>query len=147
MASSDTRTGQRAAEVARGVTRFLADLGYRSLVEFRLGNRRRADVLALNRAGHIILVEIKSSEADFRADGKWPEYLPYCDAFYFAVPADFPRRLLPADHGQIVADAFHAEIIRPAAESPLHAARRRTLTLRFALTAAARLQGLEDPRP
>ncbi len=147
MAPSDNRIGQRAAEVARGVTRFLADLGYPSLLEFRLGNRRRADVFALNRAGHIILVEIKSSEADFRSDGKWPDYLPYCDAFYFAVAADFPRALLPADHGQIVADGYQAEIVHPAAEAPLHAARRRHLTLRFALTAAARLQGLEDPRP
>lgn len=32
-------------------------------------------------------VEIKVSRADFLGDKKWPEYLPYCEKFYFACPA------------------------------------------------------------
>ena len=31
-------------------------------------------------------VEIKVSRADFKADKKWREYLPYCEKFYFACP-------------------------------------------------------------
>lgn len=135
-----------AAWLARGTARFLADLGYRSVAEFKLGNGRRADLFALNERGHAVLVEIKTSEADFRADAKWPDYLPYCDAFYFAVPAAFPRAILPEDHGLIVADAYHAEILRPAPAQALNATRRRHLFLRFGLVAAARLQAFEDPR-
>jgi hypothetical protein len=135
-----------AAALARGVMRFLADFGYQSLAEFRLRNGRRADVLALNRDGHVVVVEIKTSETDFRVDGKWPEYLPFCDAFYFAVPPGFPEHILPGEHGLMRADPYHAEIVRPAPEAKLNGTRRRHLTLRFALVAAARLQGFEDPR-
>ncbi len=137
---------RRADLLARGLTRFLADLGYQSLAEFSLRNRRRADVLALNRDGHVILIEIKTSEVDFRADAKWPQYLPFCDAFYFAVPADFPLSILPDDQGLMIADAYHAEIVRPAVETALNGTRRRHLTLKFALVAAARLHGQDDPR-
>ncbi len=58
--------------LARGVCRALDQLGYASLVEFPLANGRRADVLALGKAGDLVIVEIKSSVADFRADRKWP---------------------------------------------------------------------------
>jgi len=143
MATSDLGV---AGQVARGVCRHFADLGYQSLTEFRLRNGRRADILAINRDGHVVLVEVKSSEADFRTDSKWPDYLPFCERFYFAVPPRFPTELLPTDHGLIVADAYDAEIVRPADDRPLNGTRRRHLILRFALTAAARLQGLADPR-
>ncbi len=147
-AGGDTLPGTSiAADLVRGVSRFLADAGYQSVAEFTLRNRRRADVFALNRDGHVIVLEIKPSEADFRADGKRPEYLPYCDAFYFAVPPGFPDVILPADQGLIIADAYHAEIVRPAAEQKLNGTRRRHLILNFALVAAARLRGVEDPRP
>ena len=136
-----------AGDMARGLARFFQSLGYRSLAEFRLQRaRRRADLFAINRDGHIVLVEIKTSRADYRSDGKWEDYLDFCDAFYFAVPPGFPREVLPAAHGLIVADAWSAEILRPAEDRPLNAARRRNLILRFALDAAARLHALEDPR-
>jgi hypothetical protein len=32
--------------------------------------------------------EIKTSAADFNRDTKWQEYLPYCERFYFACPAE-----------------------------------------------------------
>lgn len=133
--------------VSRGVCRMFEEHGHGTLVEFRLPNGRRVDVMTLDTAGAFSIVEVKASVEDFRADLKWPDYLPWCDAFYFAVPEGFPLALLPAEHGVIVADAYDAAIIRPSAGFALHATRRRSQLLRFALTASARLGRLADPRP
>lgn len=131
--------------LARGVCRALDQLGYASLVEFPLANGRRADVLALGRAGELIIVEIKSSVADFRADRKWSAYREFADRLYFAVPNDFPAMLIPEECGLMVADAFGAALLRTGISQPLAAARRRALTLRFAVTAATRLRRSLDP--
>ena len=135
-----------AALLARGVCRALEQLGYASLLEFPLANGRRADILALGRGGELIIVEIKSSVADFRADRKWTEYRDFADRFYFAVPSGFPVALIPEECGLIVADAFAAALIRDGAALALAPGRRRALTLRFALTAAARLRRHLDPQ-
>jgi hypothetical protein len=128
-----------AADLARGVTRLFAELDIAALAELSLATGRRVDVIGIGRDGQVHVVEIKSSRADFRADRKWQDYLGFADFFYFAVAADFPRDLLPAAEGLILADRFGAEIARPAAHRPLPAARRKALTLRFARTAASRL--------
>ena len=77
--------------LARGVGRLLGDVGYATLPEFSLRNNRRADVAGLDAKGRFMIVEIKSSTADFRADQKWPEYLEFCDAFVFRDPVTEPR--------------------------------------------------------
>lgn len=132
--------------LARGVARAFSDLGYSVLLEVPLPNGRRADLLALDGRGQFLLVEVKSSVADFRADGKWPDYLEFCDFFYFAVPADFPRALLPAEPGLLIADSYGAALERETAGRLLAPARRRALLLRFAHLAAGRVQQLVDPR-
>lgn len=134
-----------AAAIGRGVCRLLRDMGQGTVCEFPLHNSRRADVMALDRGGRFTLVEIKSCPADFSADRKWGDYLDYCDRFYFAVDAAFPRDRLPDDHGLIVADAYGATVLREARPRTLHASRRRTLLLRFAMAASTRLHRLEDP--
>ena len=88
--------------------------------------------------GRLVIAEIKSCEADFTADEKWEDYLGFCDEFYFAVNAEFPRALLPEREGLIIADAFGGAIIRPSPERAMAAARRKAITLRFARQAAAR---------
>lgn len=135
-----------AARIARGVCRAFEEEGAACLMEFSLASGRRADVIALDAKGRLAIVEIKSSLADFRSDGKWPEYRAFCDALYFAVAADFPREVLPEDCGLIVADAYGALVERPAPEHPLNPARRKAVTLRFAQAAARRLSLLLDPR-
>jgi hypothetical protein len=134
-----------AALLARGVCRALDQHGYASLLEFPLANGRRADILALGRGGDLVIIEIKTSVGDFRADHKWVEYRDFADRFYFAVPKNFPAALIPEDCGLIVADAFAAAFLRDGASSALAPARRRALTLRFALAAAARLRRHLDP--
>lgn len=131
--------------LARGVCRALEQLGYVSLVEFPLANSRRADVLALGRNGDFVIVEIKSSVADFRADRKWGAYRDFSDRLYFAIPKSFPPALIPDECGLIVADAFGAALIRDGTMTKLDAGRRRALTMRFARVAATRLRRLLDP--
>jgi len=131
--------------LARGVCRALAQLGYASLLEFPLANGRRADILALGKTGDLIIVEIKSSVADFRSDRKWLSYREFADRLCFAVPNDFPALLIPEECGLIVADSFGAAVLRDGAASPLTPARRRALTLRFARAAATRLRRHLDP--
>ena len=140
-----TEAFARADDVARGVLRLLADFGCEGVTEVTLANGRRADVMALDGDGAIHIVEIKTSETDFRSDTKWPEYLDFCDFFYFAVPARFPDGLLPEDQGLIVADRFGGSIVRPALKRKLAPARRKAVTLRFARKAAARLRVALDP--
>jgi hypothetical protein len=134
-----------AVNVARGVSRLLLAEGLSPILEFCLPNNRRLDVAAIGPAGTIAGVEIKVSVADLRADDKWPEYLSFCDLFYFAVPPDFPQNALPETIGLIVADRFGGAILRASQQNALSSARRRALTLRFAMTAAERLTRMQDP--
>ena len=131
--------------LARGVSRSLVQLGWATLTEVTLANGRRADVLAIDGAAGIAIVEVKSSVEDFRSDRKWGEYRQFCDALYFAVPEAFPVELIPEECGLIAADPFGAEILRPAPLVPLNAARRKAVMLRFARLAAQRLHRLADP--
>jgi hypothetical protein len=137
-----------AAAIARGTMRALDRAGWRTLLEFSLSSGRRADILALDKAGRFLIVEIKSSAADFRSDRKWREYFDYCDFFSFSVSSQFPLALLPPEAGLFVADAYDAIAHRPplAMPSPLAPARRRQLLIRFGRLAADRLRrGLVDP--
>lgn len=134
-----------AAAITRGVRRALAQRGFVSLTEFRLATGRRADVLAVDEAGTVLIVEVKSSVADFRSDHKWPEYREWCDAFYFAVDEAFPTDLIPDGCGLMVADSFGAAVHRDAPVEKLAPARRKTLILRAALCGAGRLHRIEDP--
>ena len=135
-----------AAALARGVSRTLRAHGGATLTEFTLRTGRRVDVIGVDDEGRITIVEIKTSVADFRSDGKWPEYLDFCDYFYFAVPEDFPRELLPGECGLMVADAYEALILVPSEARPVNGSRRRALILRFARAAAQRLNSYTDPR-
>lgn len=118
-------------QVTQGVCRYLVGLGYAPLVEFKLASGRRADVVAIDRKGHIIMVEVKSCREDFVVDQKWTDYVGFCDAFYFAVDANFPLDLLPSDQGLILADTYGASIVREANEMSLAAARRKAVTIRM----------------
>lgn len=134
-----------AQTICRGATRALTQRGFATLAEVPLADGRRADILALGRDGTLVVVEIKSSVADFRADRKWPEYRQWCDRLYFAVAEGFPLELIPEECGLMLADGFGAAILREALPQTLGAARRRALHLRFARTAGARLLRLTDP--
>jgi len=140
-----------AQDVARGVARLFFRRDLFALCEVPLPNGRRADMVALCPSGLITIVEIKVSRADLLGDGKWPDYLGYCDYFFWAVPPGFPLEPLasgpkgPDCSGLIVADRYDAEILREAPLRKLAPARRKAETLRFARRAARRLAGDLDP--
>ena len=134
-----------ASDIRRGVARLLHAHQMATLAEVSLPNGRRADLVAVTSGGEIWVVEIKSSIEDFRADHKWPEYRTFCDRLLFAVDPAFPRDILPADTGLIVADRYGGEMVRSAAAHRLPGARRKALTLRLVHTAAMRLQEVSDP--
>jgi len=138
-------TRDTAQTICRGAIRALTQRGFATLAEVPLADGRRADILALGRDGTLVVVEIKSSVADFRADRKWPDYRQWCDRLYFAVLEGFPLELIPEECGLMLADGFGAAILRESPTQKLDAARRRALHLRFARTAGARLLRLTDP--
>ena len=70
----DGRQSPAALAIARGTARYLRALGYGVVSELPLPSGRRADLVALGSGGEILIVEIKSSVADFRADQKWMDY-------------------------------------------------------------------------
>ena len=122
----------------------LIQQGFSPILEFTLANGRRLDIAALGADGTLLGVEIKVALADLRGDMKWPEYLEFCEHFYFAIPPDFPDEHVPPNTGLIVADRYGGAIVRPAVPAPVHASRRKAVTLRFAKVAAERLSGLLD---
>jgi len=143
--SLDGRQSQAAAALQRGVCRNFRALGHSVVCELPLANGRRADVVGLSSSGDIHIVEIKSCLVDYRTDGKWHEYLDYCDRLYFAVAADFPCDVIPEHAGLILADRYGAELVREPVEDRLSAARRKAMMLCFARAAALRLQHHLDP--
>jgi hypothetical protein len=142
---NDGRQSETAVAVARGVRRLLRARGFSTLTELPLTDGRRADVVAINSDGAVLIVEIKSSVADFRADNKWRDYAAHCDRLYFAIPEDMPADIMPLETGLIVADRFGAEIVRETETRAVAPATRRAMLLRFALAAADRLHRLIDP--
>lgn len=133
-----------AADVARGASRLLMQEGFSPILEFSLANGRRLDIAALGGDGTVAGVEIKVALADLRSDLKWPDYLEFCELFYFAIPPDFPDEYVPPGTGLIVADRYGGAIVRPARPAVLHASRRKAVTLRFAKVAAERLASALD---
>ena len=120
------------------------------MCEVPLPNGRRADLMAIDAKGGLTIVEIKVSRADLQGDGKWTDYLDYCDRFYWAVPATLAgllenERFQPEAAGLIVADRYDAAVVREAAARPLAPARRKAELLRFARRAARRLSAQIDP--
>src|SRR3982750_1069166 len=142
----DGRQSHTALAVARGTKRLLHQCGFSAVSELALPSGRRADLVALNTASEIWIVEIKSSVEDFRADQKWMDYRAHCHRLFFATTLEVPCEIFPTDTGLIVADGFGAQIKCEAPEHRLHASTRKTMMLAFARCAALRLQALADPQ-
>ncbi len=142
---------RRSAAVARGICRLLARNDIWCLTEMPLRNGRRADLMGIDPAGSIVIVEIKTARADLLGDGKWPDYLEFCDRFYWGLSPDLDRAVLerpdykPECCGVIVADEYDAEILRPAPSHPLAPARRRVEVERLARASLRRQLVARDP--
>jgi hypothetical protein len=135
----------RSLAIRRATARLCLRLGWVPLHEVSLPNGRRADILALQSDGSFACIEVKSGLRDFLTDQKWREYRDFSDALFFAVDADFPRGMLPADTGLIVSAGLEADLLRDAPVHRLPTLRRKALLHRFAWLAAGRLAATEDP--
>jgi hypothetical protein len=148
---SSPLNGLTAADVARGIGRLFARNDIWCLAEVPLRNGRRADLMGIDARGHVVIVEIKVARGDLLGDAKWPDYLDFCDRFFWGVPPRLDRAPLegeafrPATCGVIVADGYDAEILRPAALEPLAAARRKVEVEHLARAAMRRHTTLIDP--
>lgn len=142
---------ETAATVARGIARLFARNDIWCLAEMPLRNGRRADLMGVDPKGRVIIVEIKVQRGDLLGDGKWPDYLEFCDRFFWGVPPGLDRSPLegsdyrPDSCGIIVADGYDGEIIRPAPLQPLAAARRKVEIERLARTSLRRMTVTGDP--
>ena len=142
---------RRSLGVCRGIMRLFARNGIWALTEMPLRNARRADIMGIDAKGKVVIVEVKTARSDLLGDGKWPDYLDFCDRFYWGLPPELDRGVLdgpdyrPECCGVIVADAYDAEIVRPAPSHPLAAARRRVEVERLARTALRRQLVAADP--
>lgn len=140
-----------AGDVARGICRLFARNDIWCLAEMPLRCGRRADLMGVDAKGRVVIVEIKVSRADLLGDAKWPEYLDYCDRFFWGLSPGLDRKCLendaylPQQCGVIVADGYDAEIIRPAPMRPLAPARRKAEVERLARTSLRRLVTATDP--
>ena len=140
-----------AGDVARGIGRLFARNDIWCLPEVPLRNGRRADLMGIDAKGLIVIVEIKVARADLLGDAKWPDYLDFCDRFYWGLTPALDRAPLegeayrPGTCGVIVADGYDAEILRPASLEPLAAARRKVEVERLARIAMRRHMALLDP--
>lgn len=107
--------------------------------------------MGIDRKGRVIIVEIKVSRADLLGDAKWPDYLEFCDRFYWGLAPGLERgclegeAFLPDRCGVIVADGYDAEIVRPAPLLGLAAARRKVEVERLARASLRRLVTGADP--
>lgn len=141
----------RSRAVCRGIGRLFARNDIWTLAEMPLRNGRRADLMGIDAKGQIVIVEVKTSRADLLGDGKWPDYLDFCDRFYWGLPPELDRSVLDGEDyrpdccGVIVADEYDAEIVRQAPSHPLAAARRRKEVERLARTALRRQLVARDP--
>lgn len=137
-----------ARDVLRGVSRLFYRQDILGVPEVPLGNGRRADIMALGPKGELLIVEIKVSRADLLGDAKWPDYLDYCDRYFWAVPQGFDLDLFerdalaPARTGLIIADRYDAAVLRDAPVQAMAPARRKAETLRLARMSARRLLAL-----
>lgn len=140
-----------AGDVARGIGRLFARNDIWCLQEVPLKNGRRADLMGIDAKGLIVIVEIKVARSDLLGDAKWPDYLDYCDRFFWGLSPALDRSPLeseayrPETCGVIVADGYDAEILRPAALAPLAAARRKSQVEHLARIAMRRHTALIDP--
>ncbi|MCL6250028.1 MmcB family DNA repair protein [Altererythrobacter sp. KTW20L] len=145
-------SGLRSLAVARGIGRLFARNDIWMIPEMPLRNGRRADLMGVDPKGRIVIVEIKCARGDLMGDGKWPDYLDFCDRFFWGLPPELDRACLEGEDfrpdlcGVIVADEYDAEIIRPAPSQPLAPARRKVEVERLARAALRRHQVLLDPQ-
>jgi len=95
-------------------------------VHFELGlvkkGRLRADVVAMTMGGYLVIVEVKSSVADFKTDKKWQGYRQFCNQLYFAMAPEVYAKvkdLIPKGVGVFIALPNSVKVVQKAKRQEL----------------------------
>lgn len=103
------------------------------------GGRLRADILAMAMNGYMVVVEVKSSVADFRTDKKMEQYTRYCNQAYVACSAEvyakIKDKVLP-NFGIIVVDGVRCYVAKKAQKRNVHHKTKLNLITRMAYRSA-----------
>lgn len=103
------------------------------------GGRLRADVLSMAMNGYMVVVEVKSSVADFRSDKKMELYTKYSNQTYLActqeVYAKIKDKVLP-DFGVLVVSESQCRVAKNAKKRNVHHKTKLNLITRMAYRSA-----------
>jgi hypothetical protein len=119
---------------------------YNYSIAFEVGlqawGSRRADVIGNKINGDLVIIEVKSSVADFRSDGKWHEYLKYADRVYLAFDKATARKIrdnpelkarIPDRVGVMILEPYgYMRVIKPAKRVSVDPALRLSILARLA---------------
>ena len=84
----------------------MLEKGYSPIQQLSFPNGQRLGVAAIGPGGQILEVKIQVALANLCGNGKWPDYLDYCDLFYFAMPPNLPHAHVPHETGLIMPTAM-----------------------------------------
>ncbi len=101
--------------------------------------RLRADVVAMTMGAYFVIVEVKSSVADFRSDRKASSYLKYSNQTYFAMTAKVYSKVkdeIPKDFGVFVVSESSCKVVKKAMRRELDIETRLNLATRMAYRSA-----------
>ena len=89
--------------LTQAVSHYFIHKLYAVYFEFGVGYRgeRRLDLLCLNTKLNLVGIEVKSCKADYTADSKWMEYLPFTNKLYLMLP---PKMIESKFYQQILED-------------------------------------------
>lgn len=103
----------------------------------------RADVMAVNRKAEVVLIEVKSCNADLKSDNKLHKYMGYCNKAYLIVTAEhwasheeYIRSRLPDGMGVIVSAALGLDFKVKAQYRPMPSAVKKDIIIRMAWRSA-----------
>lgn len=135
---------QTAEALKKAVSMMFFKYGYSMTTELGVKSwgRRRVDVIGNKISGDIVIVEVKSSVADFRTDNKWTEYLEYADRAYLAFTKEVARKIhdnpelkarIPKRVGVLVLGSDgYMKTARPARREPVSTENRISILARLA---------------
>ena len=135
-----------AAALKKAAASYFLHKGYSCHLEIGLVRRgsHRADVLAVNLKGNLVIGEVKSSVADFTSDdnvGKWQKYLESCNQFYWLFSTEVAEKLRPhfsrlKQHGcgilVLCPKTGYLKSLQPAKYRPMKGSRKREVITRLA---------------
>lgn len=118
--------------------------GWGACDELTLPNGRRLDVLGVGPEGGLVGIETKVTEGDLRSDTKWPDYMPFLDALFFALPSHLPSQYVHTACGLIIEREGRLVVERAPSASSVRPDARIAVMAIFAATVAARYTSQAD---